>query len=96
MSTTIWKYTLSLTTTQTFLMPEGAQILCVQKQCDDACLWVLVNPQADKTPRTIALVGTGAGEVKEGFSYIGTTQNIAFVWHWFEVLAERQKEVTHE
>lgn len=56
---TIWKYELEITDFQTLQIPGGAELLCVQVQFGKPCLWALVEPHFDKTPRTIAIRGTG-------------------------------------
>lgn len=88
---TIWKYKLKVTDEQIIKMPLLAEILTVQGQGDDICLWALVNPEAEKEDRTILVFGTG-NPIPKTFEYhinafyIGTAQmyNGALVWHIFE------------
>ncbi len=86
MSLTVWKYQLQTTDIQDVLMPQGADILCVQTQGQEPCLWALVNPDAEKGMRRIYIVGTGhpTGYLT-GLSYIGTYQlrGGALVFHVF-------------
>jgi hypothetical protein len=56
---TIWKFPLSMTTFQKIDMPRGAQLLSVQPQSGNVCLWALVDPTADKTPTGVWIHGTG-------------------------------------
>ena len=85
---TIWKFPIELANRQKVLMPEGANILCVQMQGAAACLWAVVQPTRPKSARQIRTFGTG-DPVDEGSQrYIGTYQtgDGAFVWHVFEEL----------
>lgn len=82
----IFKYPLELTDSQIIDMPKGAEILCVQNQRGNLCLWAEVNPEAAMTKRKIELHGTGneIGLGDPGF-YIGTAQwGDAFVWHIYD------------
>lgn len=87
MTTTIWKFNLSETTT-TFDLPEESQVLSVGAQGDFICLWVLVDTEAPKTKRTFKFYGTGWNieEHKDALFYIGTVQMpyTGFVFHVFE------------
>ena len=79
----IWKYAISRTVGD-IEMPRGAQILCVQIQDDDICLWATVNTDAPKEIRTFVIYGTGHNHpVIEGV-HIGTVQQRGLVWHVFE------------
>lgn len=86
---TIWKFPLSITGQQQISMPEGAEILCVQVQRGQVCLWALVNPNFVKKPRTIEIFGTGHEVDDAPRTYIGTVQvhpmGSDLVWHVFEV-----------
>jgi len=85
---TIWKFPIELADRQNLLMPEGAEILSAQMQGQFLCLWALVNPEARKTVRTIAVNGTGHPIDDAERRYIGTTQmnGGTFIWHVFEEL----------
>jgi hypothetical protein len=85
MNTTIWKYELPLAVEQTIEVPLGAQALCLQLQGGTPCLWVAVDPEAEKTPRKIVMVGTGMPGLNRDTHYLGTVQLDGFVWHYFEV-----------
>jgi hypothetical protein len=85
----IWKFPIEIKDRQNLLMPEGAEILTAQVQGQSPCLWALVNPNARKTVRTIAVNGTGHPiEDDAERHYIGTIQmgGGVFVWHVFEEL----------
>lgn len=85
---TIYKYPLEVTDTQFVELPLGAEILTVQMQGNQLCLWALVNPSPDvfKKNRRIEIVGTGnpvpAGDLK----YISTFQMLGggLIFHVFE------------
>lgn len=68
-------------------MPEGAEVLTVQMQGDNAVMWARVDEDRPKTTRLFALVGTGHDlkEVSDAsqWGYIGTVQAGWTVWHLF-------------
>lgn len=82
----IWKYPLGIADVQTVKMPAHAKILCAQMQGGDICLWAVVNPEAELTPRNIEVFETGNQMDDGGREYIGTVQSPSFarVWHVFE------------
>jgi hypothetical protein len=55
----IYKYPLTVINPQTITMPEGAEILAVQVQYDNPCLWALVNPERPDTDYIVETFGTG-------------------------------------
>jgi hypothetical protein len=72
---------------QVIKMPKDAQILCVQTQFGNACLWALVDDTQPMTERRIRVHGTGHEVRDVGFlHYIGTFQihGGALVFHVFE------------
>lgn len=81
---TIWKFT----ATEIVDMPEGAEILTVQMQGEDICLWAKVDPTTGSwTKRRFLCLGTGHEIPDENLKYIGTIQTVdRFVWHIFERL----------
>lgn len=82
MSTTIWKFPLALLNAQIIVMPEGAEILTVQRQNEQPCLWAIVNPERNKEDRLFEIHGTGnpmEDEFSVGRKYIGTFQQQPFV-----------------
>lgn len=87
--TTIWKFPIPLVNPAMIRMPKGAVILTVQRQSDQACLWAIVDSEAEKEVRYFIIEGTGNPIHEEaGVSrrYIGTFQAPPFVWHVFERL----------
>lgn len=85
----IYKYPLSVTDEQVVLLPTGAQILTVQAQCDNVCLWAMVNPTSPNSEAiTIRIHGTGH-EISdpERLEYINTFQlyNGKLVFHAFKI-----------
>lgn len=82
---TIWKYPLEITDEQVVAMPNDAEILTVQMQGSELCLWAVVEDTNPKEPRTICIIGTGNPMPDERFLiYIGTAQMGPLVWHVFE------------
>lgn len=75
---TIYKYQLMMADKQCIDMPVGAQVLCVQTQNGDPCIWAVVDDQAPKHPVTFFIRGTGhdLGEIATAFqvTYLGTFQ----------------------
>lgn len=88
---TIWKFSLDVTGSQRIEMPKGAQILTVQSQHDQACIWAIVDvcDGCETEMRTFEIHGTGNPLPQEpGIDrpYVGTFQQSPFVWHLFEVV----------
>ena len=81
----IWKYSLVFPTGNVAI-PAGGKILDLQQQRGVPCLWVLVNPEAEKELRTFTVYGTGHEIPDEGFEYVGTYQEGMLVWHLFEYI----------
>jgi hypothetical protein len=89
MKRTIWKYPLKITDHQSIDMPMYAEILSVQTQHGEPCIWALVDPYGEKEERRFEIFGTGNPiEVDMGVDrkFIGTFMifNDRFVWHLFE------------
>ena len=92
---TIWKYPISLVGEFELEMPEGACILSVQMQGDQAQMWALVNTERPRKKFAFKLVGTGHplehttpwGHNFEThdwiFDYRGTFQVGRYVFHLF-------------
>jgi len=84
---TIWKFPIAAVTSLRVDMPKGAEILTLQRQGDDACLWAIVDPNAEKKARYFEIHGTGNpmySDMGVERKYIGTFQVPPFVWHVFE------------
>jgi hypothetical protein len=82
---TVWKFPLVMTDYQSINMPHGAEILTVEMQGDQPCLWALCEPENALRPRSIWIHGTGhrVGDIAR---YIGSVQMMggALVFHVFE------------
>jgi len=88
---TIWKFEMEVTDIQEIALPIGAEILSVQAQREQPCLWVLVDPEAEKELRTFETFGTGHHvfyDMGVERKHIGTYQlkDGALVFHVFESL----------
>jgi hypothetical protein len=88
MTYSVWKYPLKLTDWQPIDMPKGARLLSVAEQHGILCLWALVDTTADKTARSIVIIGTGhlAPAPTDPFTYVGSALAAAgdLVWHVFD------------
>ena len=90
---TIWKFSFDLDDDpQSHIMPCKAQLLHVATQEASVCPWVLCDPEAERESRYFILHGTGH-PVNEDEHYVGTAHMEPFVWHLFEVKAEKLKPV---
>lgn len=85
---TIWKFKLEITDIQTISMPVGAEILCVQMQGSDPCLWAIVTDHESipKMNITLRTYGTGHPIDSTKEQYIGTYQSMSgqLVFHVFK------------
>lgn len=85
---TIWKFKLQTTDEQKILMPKGSEILTVQIQDGEPCLWAMIEDSNSETEkRYIEVFGTGNPIVSHGpRNYIGTYQlrGGELVFHVFE------------
>lgn len=87
----IWKYQLDTSDWNVIEMPIGAEILTVQMQGENVCLWALCYPIEDKEKRVIEIIGTGHPVECDATierKYIGTYQLLGgqLVFHVFERL----------
>lgn len=81
----IWKFPLKVTDTQIVSVPIGGKVLSVDTQGGVICLWIMVDPSAEKENRKFAIIGTGNPmTVVDHQKFIGTVQTPPFVWHIFE------------
>ena len=83
---TIYKYQLKAGRTA-LSMPQGAQVLTVQMQNGEACLWAKVNPSKPHEVRSFDLRGTGHTMPDDPrLTYVATFQmdDGALVWHVFD------------
>lgn len=85
---TIWKYPLELIEEQEINAPVGAQILTVQAQNEQPCLWALVDDDDTARHRLyIRIHGTGHGIPNpDKMEYISTFQlaHGSIVFHVFK------------
>jgi len=83
----IWKYPLEITDHQVLALPQPAQVLSVQFQGGQLCLWALVSPDHEITPENgtvVHIVGTGHPVEDEArLTFIDTVQMGPLVWHIF-------------
>jgi hypothetical protein len=80
MNFSIWKFELQITDIQTLYIPEGADILSVQNQNGELCMWAIVDIHVPKVPRHFKVIGTG-----HRIETLKDTKWIATVRHVFEV-----------
>lgn len=91
----VWKFPLGEWETGMFSaeMPKFAEVLSLQVQRNDLCMWVLVDPDMPPEQRHFVIVGTG-NEVTSGDgqglasdNFVGTFQMYGggLVFHVFEV-----------
>jgi hypothetical protein len=86
----IYKYQLDLLDTQFVELSLGAEILTVQMQGNQLCLWAMVNtlPEAIKKNRRIEIIGTGNPVPIGDLKYISTFQMFqdwgTLTYHVFE------------
>lgn len=82
--TTIWKYEAPWAAEFSVEMPRGAEVLCVQEQHGTPKIWARLDPDRPEERRSFRWVGTGIeDETIIGWSYVGTIQHNAFVFHLF-------------
>lgn len=86
----IWKWELDVTDRQSVYLPQGAQILDVQVQNGQVCMWAICLPSLPTQPRYIGIYGTGnpLPDVDlDNARYISTFQmhGGALVFHAFEL-----------
>jgi hypothetical protein len=87
----IWKYSLNFKPDVSFPMPVAAEILSLQAQNGNPCLWVKFQAKNEErlVNRRFRTYGTGwTIEPIEGKRqvFIDTYQAGEFVWHVFEVV----------
>lgn len=82
---TVYKYPLRILDEQEVEMPDSANLLTVQMQNGQPCLWALVDTSNPMVLRKILIRGTGHVAEKVG-RYISTfqMQGGALVFHAFE------------
>ena len=85
MTQVIWKFSLGLESAP-ILMPKGAQVLTVQVQHEQPCVWMLVDPASPRVSRRFRTYGTGHEWDTISGVYVGTYQLDSFllVFHVFD------------
>ena len=84
----IWKFPIHATPAVAIKMPAGAEILSVQVQNGEPCVWAIVDPEALSETRMFRVIGTGwEVESFDGLKFTGTfqLQGGSLVFHLFEV-----------
>lgn len=88
---TIWKYQFEISDGFNLLMPYDSDILSVQVQENQPCMWVLVDTNQPVITRRFRIFGTGftnLDELGKFWNFISTFQMPPFVWHLFEYFTE--------
>ena len=86
----VFKYAFAIITDDFVIpMPEGAQILMVQMQGENPCIWSLVDATKPESIRKFRVAGTGhqiSMDENSEYIYINTFQMLegALVFHLFE------------
>ena len=80
----VYKYTFHGGISNVFDMPKGAEVLTVQEQHGNICMWARVDPKRETERRLFRIVGTG--DDRADGEYVGTVQMCGgdFVFHIFE------------
>lgn len=91
MKKTIWKFELETKDGQEIHMPAGAEILTVQTQGTNPCMWALVDPEEKNQIRYFEVFEIGHSinfGMGVGRNYVGTYQLMggSLVFHVFERL----------
>lgn len=86
----VFKYPVPIGDHFSVLLPQGAKILRFANQHEQACLWCLVDPDAQLQARAFRMAGTGhqISEPAENLAYVGTElfQGGMLVFHLFEFI----------
>jgi hypothetical protein len=87
---TVFKYPFAMDDAFEIKMPHGAEILCVQVQHGQPCMWAKVETAHEEKPRHFRLAGTGhpLGDGAASMAYIDTFQlhGGSLVFHLFEAV----------
>jgi len=85
---TIYKYPFEMVDSFNINVSKDAEVLTVQVQNHQPCIWVLTNPNAELVPKRFTIYGTGHDINTEckNMKYIGTFQlhHGTFIGHLFE------------
>ena len=86
---TVWKFEIVPNEIIQIGMPKGAEVLSVDTQFDQPCLWALVVPKREVEIRKFRMAGTGHKITDNGnLKFIGTFQMLGgqLIFHLFEIL----------
>src|SRR5690606_36639864 len=89
---TICKYRLDVTEAQILTVTKGAELLTVQMQNGQPHIMARLDTDPPSKTRTIVMVGTGRLIADDDLTYVGTVQIGAYVWLYFEKVAQRQQQ----
>ena len=81
----VWKYIINPYKTE-YDIPEGGIIRHVGEQYGEVCVWVEVDPRAEKETRVIEAFGTGHTLSSEYRKYIGSVslEGGSLIFHLYE------------
>lgn len=82
----IYKFKLRAVGQQEIEMSKNAEILCLETQFGEPCIWTLVETDDEQEIKSFFIVGTGEPMPENPSKYIGTYQKGEFVFHVFELL----------
>ena len=85
----VWKFPAPVDDQVKIDLPLGAEILSVQVQRGEPCIWALCDTEAKKELRSFVWVGTGhayPSRFYQGLAFVGTIQleGGSLVFHLFE------------
>ncbi len=82
--TTIHKYQIDITDSQTIPIPLGGKIIHAGLDPRGTpCLWAVVDTQSPKAPIFVYVVGTGNPMPLHDVQHVGTINHGPFMWHVF-------------
>lgn len=88
MKKSIWKFAIEVEDLQAITIPKAAEILSVQVQNGQICIWAIVNPSSPTVERVIRMAGTGHDLTNRPplGKFIGTVQinGGQFIFHVFD------------
>lgn len=86
MARTIWKIEIS-SSHGGMMLPKGATPLSVHTQNGQPCMWMSVDPNAEREKRDFRAFGTGQFLPENIGTFVGTflVENDALVFHVFEI-----------
>jgi hypothetical protein len=80
---TIWKFPFEIADDIPLELPVGAEVVHVDTQGGQPCIWALVDPEAPKEKQHFRIHGTGHPIDDPEFQYVASFQQSRFVWHLF-------------